>query len=34
MQWTGVMPATTTAFDAELRIDYGFVATHAKVDGG
>ena len=36
MQWTGVMPAATTAFDAELRIDHGFVAAHARwmVDNG
>ena len=30
MKWTGVMPATTTAFDANLEIDHAFVAKHAK----
>ena len=30
MKWTGVMPATTTAFDANLVIDHAFVAKHAK----
>jgi 1-pyrroline-4-hydroxy-2-carboxylate deaminase len=36
MQWNGVMPATTTAFDSQWRIDHGLVATHAKwmVDNG
>ena len=36
MEWRGVMPATTTAFDEQLNIDYAFVATHAKwlVDNG
>lgn len=29
MKWMGVMPATTTAFDAELRIDHAFVVEHA-----
>ena len=29
MKWTGVMPALTTAFDANLNIDYPFVARHA-----
>ena len=30
MKWTGVMPATTTAFDANLKVDHAFVAKHAK----
>jgi len=36
MKWTGVMPATTTAFDEELNIDHAFVGQHAQwlVDHG
>jgi 1-pyrroline-4-hydroxy-2-carboxylate deaminase len=36
MRWTGVMPATTTAFDNELSIDHAFVARHATwlIDNG
>lgn len=36
MEWTGVMPATTTAFDSDLKIDHSFVARHANwlVDNG
>lgn len=36
MQWQGVMPAITTAFDADLNVDHGFVAQHARtlVDSG
>jgi 4-hydroxy-tetrahydrodipicolinate synthase len=30
MNWTGVMPATTTAFDERLNIDHAFVAQHAR----
>lgn len=30
MKWTGVMPATTTAFDEDLNIDHAFVGKHAK----
>ena len=30
MKWTGVMPALTTAFDANLKIDHEFVARHAR----
>ena len=30
MRWTGVMPATTTAFDEALNIDHAFVGQHAK----
>ena len=30
MKWSGVMPATTTAFDANLEIDHAFVGKHAK----
>ncbi len=29
MKWTGVMPATTTAFDQHLNIDHAFVGQHA-----
>lgn len=36
MKWDGVMPATTTAFDEELRIDHRAVAAHAQwmIDNG
>ena len=36
MIWKGVMPATTTAFDADLKIDHEFVAKHANwlIDNG
>ena len=36
MRWAGVMPATTTAFDANLHIDQGFVGRHARwlIDNG
>jgi 1-pyrroline-4-hydroxy-2-carboxylate deaminase len=30
MQWTGVMPALTTAFNKDLTINYSFVARHAQ----
>jgi len=30
MKWTGVMPALTTAFDADLKVDHDFVARHAQ----
>ena len=30
MTWKGVIPATTTAFNADLEIDHDFVAKHAK----
>jgi dihydrodipicolinate synthase/N-acetylneuraminate lyase len=30
MKWTGVMPALTTAFDAQLNIEHDFVARHAR----
>jgi 4-hydroxy-tetrahydrodipicolinate synthase len=30
MQWTGVMPAITTAFDEDLNIDHKLVARHAR----
>jgi len=30
MKWTGLMPATTTAFDEQLNIDHVFVARHAQ----
>jgi 1-pyrroline-4-hydroxy-2-carboxylate deaminase len=34
--WRGVMPATTTAFDEDLKVDHKFVATHARwlIDNG
>ena len=36
MNWTGVMPAMTTAFNADLSIDHPFVAQHANwmIDNG
>lgn len=36
MNWRGVMPATTTAFDDNLNIDHEFVARHAiwLIDNG
>lgn len=36
MNWRGVMPATTTAFDENLNIDHAFVAKHARwlIDSG
>lgn len=36
MNWTGVMPALTTAFDANLKIDHEFVGRHAawQVENG
>ena len=36
MNWRGVMPAITTAFDEQLNIDHGFVAKHCNwlVDNG
>jgi 1-pyrroline-4-hydroxy-2-carboxylate deaminase len=36
MKWNGVMPALTTAFDANLNIDHTFVARHAlwQVENG
>jgi 1-pyrroline-4-hydroxy-2-carboxylate deaminase len=30
MNWNGVMPAMTTAFDADGNVDHAFVARHAK----
>lgn len=30
MNWTGVMPAMTTAFDKDCNVDHTFVARHAK----
>ena len=30
MKWAGVMPATSTAFDKDLKVDDGFVGQHAK----
>lgn len=36
MNWQGVMPAMTTAFDANLEVDHAFVAKHAAwlIDNG
>ena len=30
MNWRGVMPAITTPFDEQLKIDHAFVAKHCK----
>jgi len=30
MKWAGVMPATTTAFDEDLKVDHAFVGKHAR----
>ncbi len=30
MQWRGVMPAITTGFDTDLKIDHSFIAEHCK----
>ena len=30
MNWNGVMPAITTCFDADLQVDYDFVAQHCR----
>jgi 1-pyrroline-4-hydroxy-2-carboxylate deaminase len=30
MNWTGVMPAMTTAFKTDLTVDHAFVARHAQ----
>ncbi len=30
MQWKGVMPAMTTAFDEQLHVDHAFAARHAR----
>jgi dihydrodipicolinate synthase/N-acetylneuraminate lyase len=30
MQWTGVLPAMTTAFDSDLAVDHVFIARHAR----
>ena len=30
MNWTGVMPAMTTAFDASGNVDHTFIAGHAQ----
>jgi 1-pyrroline-4-hydroxy-2-carboxylate deaminase len=36
MNWFGVMPAMTTAFDAQMRVDHAFMAKHARwmIDNG
>ena len=30
MDWTGVIPAVTTPFDAELKVDHAFLARHCR----
>jgi dihydrodipicolinate synthase/N-acetylneuraminate lyase len=30
MNWTGVMPAMTTAFDEDLNVDHAFITRHAQ----
>jgi 4-hydroxy-tetrahydrodipicolinate synthase len=30
MQWKGVMPAITTAFDEQLKVDFDFLAKHTR----
>ena len=30
MKWQGVMPAITTAFDRDYRVDHGFLARHCR----
>src|SRR5882757_6257656 len=30
MNWTGVMPAMTTYFDADFKVDHGFIGKHAN----
>jgi 1-pyrroline-4-hydroxy-2-carboxylate deaminase len=30
MNWTGVMPAITTAFDSNLQVDHSFIARHCR----
>ena len=30
MNWSGVMPAMTTAFDGNLAVDHNFMAQHAQ----
>jgi dihydrodipicolinate synthase/N-acetylneuraminate lyase len=30
MNWNGVMPAITTCFDEDLRVDHGFLARHCQ----
>jgi dihydrodipicolinate synthase/N-acetylneuraminate lyase len=30
MNWTGVMPAMTTCFDQDLKVDHGFICKHAN----
>ena len=36
MKWTGVIPAMTTAFKADMSVDHAFIARHARwlVDNG
>src|ERR1017187_3464195 len=29
MNWSGVMPAMTTPFDTNMKVDHGFLAQHA-----
>jgi len=30
MNWKGVLPAITTAFDSKLRVDANFIKQHSK----
>ena len=30
MNWTGVMPAMTTCFDQDFKVDHGFIGKHAN----
>ena len=30
MNWNGVMPAITTCFDTDLKVDHGFIAKHCR----
>jgi 4-hydroxy-tetrahydrodipicolinate synthase len=30
MNWSGVMPAMTTAFDSQMKVDHTFMASHAR----
>ena len=34
MNWKGVIPAITTPFNADLRVDHGSLAEHVALDGG
>ena len=30
MNWKGVMPAITTCFDKDLKVDHGFMQKHVR----